>query len=96
MTHTPNGRQNRRDIGGFLQIRNRSDARCVACRRSVAKTLSAGQVRLRVLPERLGGSGFRVWGLPLFRGGLVFKAHRLLYHSTLGLRVIKKKKKVCR
>jgi len=28
------------------------------------------------------------------RGGLVFKAHRLLYHSTLGLRVIKKKKRV--
>jgi hypothetical protein len=28
-----------------------------------------------------------------FRGGLVFKAHRLLYHSTLGLRVIKKKKR---
>ena len=27
-----------------------------------------------------------------FRGGLVFKAHRLLYHSTLGLRLIKKKK----
>ena len=26
-------------------------------------------------------------------GGLVFKAHRLLYHSTLGLREIKKKKK---
>jgi len=24
-----------------------------------------------------------------FRGGLVFKAHRLLYHSCLGLRVIK-------
>ena len=24
--------------------------------------------------------------------GLVFKAHRLLYHSTLGLRVLKKKK----
>ena len=24
-----------------------------------------------------------------------FKAHRLLYHSTLGLRVIKKKKKAC-
>ena len=29
-----------------------------------------------------------------FRGGIVFKAHRLLYHSTLGLRVIKKKTKV--
>ena len=28
-----------------------------------------------------------------FRGGLVFKAHRLLYQSTLGLRVTKKKKK---
>jgi len=27
-----------------------------------------------------------------FRGGLVFKARRLVYHSTLGLRVIKKKK----
>ena len=29
-----------------------------------------------------------------FRGGLVFKAHRLLYHSTLGLRVIKKRREV--
>ena len=29
----------------------------------------------------------------LFRGGLVFKAHRLLYHSTLGSRVMKKKMK---
>jgi hydroxymethylglutaryl-CoA reductase (NADPH) len=28
-----------------------------------------------------------------FRGGLVFRAHRLLYHSTLGSRVIKKSKK---
>jgi len=26
-----------------------------------------------------------------FRGGLVFKAHRLLYHSTPALRVIKKR-----
>ena len=31
--------------------------------------------------------------MELFRGGLVFKARRLLYHSTLGARVIKKKKK---
>jgi len=31
-----------------------------------------------------------------FRGGLVFKAHRLVYHSTLGWRAIKKKKKACR
>jgi len=28
-----------------------------------------------------------------FRGGLEFKAHRPVYHSTLGSRVIKKKKK---
>ena len=28
-----------------------------------------------------------------FRGGLVFKAHRLLYHSILGSRIKKKKKK---
>ena len=28
-----------------------------------------------------------------FRGGLVFQAHRLVYHSTLGLRVMKKKQK---
>ena len=28
-----------------------------------------------------------------FQGGLVFKAHRPLYHSVLGSRVIKKKKK---
>jgi len=31
-----------------------------------------------------------------FRGGLVFKAHRLVYHSSLGWRVIKKKKHRCR
>jgi len=36
-----------------------------------------------------------VCGAQWFRGGLVFQAHRLLYHSSLGLRVIKKKKKVC-
>ena len=35
--------------------------------------------------------GFR--NVQRFRGGLVFMAHRLLYHSTLGLRVIKTKKK---
>jgi len=29
-----------------------------------------------------------------FRGGLVFQAHRHLYHSTLGLKVMKKKKKL--
>jgi len=28
-----------------------------------------------------------------FRGGLVFKAYRLVYHPTLGLRVMQKKRK---
>ena len=28
-----------------------------------------------------------------FRGGLAFKAHRLVYRSTLGWRVMKKKKR---
>ena len=37
------------------------------------------------------GRGFR--NVQRFRGGLVFKAHRLGYHSTLGSRVVKKKKK---
>ena len=37
--------------------------------------------------------GLSTCNVKRFRGGLVFKAHRLLYHSTLGLRVIKKKKK---
>ena len=27
-----------------------------------------------------------------YQGGLVYKAHSLVYHSTLGCRVIKKKK----
>ena len=31
-----------------------------------------------------------------FRGGLVFKADRLLHHSTLGLGVIKKRRRVLR
>jgi len=39
--------------------------------------------------SEFSSSGFRAWF-----GGLVFKAHRLLHHSTLDLRVIKKKKKV--
>ena len=33
------------------------------------------------------------WNVQRFRGGLVIKAHRLFYHSTLDLRVIMKKKK---
>jgi len=42
---------------------------------------------------RHGGKAGCEWFRNVFRGGLVFKAHRLLHHSTLGLRVIQKKKK---
>ena len=61
----------------------------------------------RVLPPRLAEqcerrvllleySGTQVYrNVQRFRGGLVFEAHRRLYHSTLGLRVIKKKTAAC-
>jgi len=54
----------------------------------------------------LWGVGYGIWGMGLliqeqllrrnvkrFQGGLVFKTHRLLYHSTLGSRVITKKRR---
>ena len=49
-----------------------------------SRSVSASSACLRV--QGLGN-------VKRFRGGLVFKAHRLVYHSTLGLRVITKKKK---
>ena len=36
------------------------------------------------------------WSSAWFRGRLVFKAHRLLYHSSLGSKVIKKQKRTLR
>jgi len=53
-------------------------------------TLHLGTPQLN--PERLCVVGRNV---ERFRGGLVFKAHRLLHHSTLGSRVIKKKRSLC-
>jgi hypothetical protein len=47
------------------------------------------------LSRRRGGSDRSVQlqrNAKRFRGGLVIKAHRLLYHSTLGLRVMNKKR----
>jgi len=51
----------------------------------------ASAVKLAAIHAGRRSLQFRAEGVG-FRGGLVFKAHRLLYHSTLGLRVIKKKK----
>ena len=53
--------------------------------------LSFDRARLsKVASAAVEGLGFR--NVKRFRGGLVFKAHRLLYRSTLGLGVIKKKR----
>ena len=57
--------------------------------------------QVRVRAKRVQFSNFTVLKLRTtthrnvqrFRGVLVFKAQRLLYHTTLGLRVTKKKKK---
>ena len=53
------------------------------------------QQRLRHLPfgRALKSSTTSYQNVQWFRGGLVFKAHRLLYHSTRDLRVMKRKKK---
>jgi len=55
------------------------------------------QVLLLNLPPQLlllrRGEALLSRNVEWVRGGLVSKAHRLLYHSALGSRVIKKKKK---
>ena len=65
-----------------------------------------GPSRTRSSHKTMGPLNFRLEGnqkeegeqllygnMQRFQGGLVFKAHRLLCHSTQGLRVIKKKKR---
>ena len=64
-----------------------------AFRASVTRT-STAFARSASLFVPAVGVGFYRGNVQRFRGGLVFKAHRLVYHSTIGLRVIKKKKKV--
>ena len=54
---------------------------------------STFKARYRASVAAGGGSGEEERNVKWFRGGLVCKAHRLVYHSTLGWRVIKKKKK---
>ena len=47
----------------------------------------------RNLPRRGGSEQLLIRNVERFRGGLVFKAHRLLYHSTLGSRVVTKRRR---
>jgi len=56
--------------------------------------LMSSLVRARLVPVYKEQLLYR--NVQWFRGGLVFKAVRLLYHSTLGLGVIKKKAPVYR
>ena len=62
------------------------DAPSEACSGTAASDPGGGQREIR------GRARLVAVHVQRFRGGLVFKAHRLLYHSTLGLRVINKKK----
>ena len=57
------------------------------------KADGGGGVRHSVKAQRRTPAARDTMDVQRFRGGLVFKAHRLLYHSTQGLRVITKKKK---
>ena len=67
------------------------DAQSWAVQRFDARTVVPGANRKR---GRFGVLAIVAWrgNVQRFRGGLAFKAHRRLYHSTLGSRVIKKKK----
>jgi len=61
-------------------------------RRSLSRKLSDARVYEPQIHDGLARHRFRSLDKKV-RGGLVFKVHRLVYHSTLGLTVIKKKKK---
>ena len=52
------------------------------------------EVPLHPLQERVAGADRELLyrNVERFRGGLVFNAHRRLYHSNLGLRVMRKRK----
>ena len=55
---------------------------------------SAGRGEFASDSQGIGHQKWSIWSTRegrRFRGGLVFEAHRLLYHSTLSLRAIKKK-----
>jgi len=60
--------------------------------RVIKKKKGEGDLGFAVLLEKLLAPVVVLQPDRLFRGGLVFKSHRLSYHSTLGLKVIKKAK----
>ena len=82
---------------GLLAVQRPDQAHAHALRRTSVRVLGVRHGLLRLwqlsgpLPE--DPRGFPPQIVKQFRGGLVFQADRILYHSTLGLRVIKKTKK---
>jgi hypothetical protein len=66
---------------------------------NVARMCGRGRAQAEVGVEHQGVAEFSVQAQLLhrnvqrFQGGLVFQAHRPLYHSTLGLRVTKKRRR---
>ena len=64
--------------------------------RLVSNVTCPGSLSGEVFCWSFGSTTDELRNVKRFRGGLVSKAHRRVYHSTLGWRVIKKKKKICR
>ena len=66
--------------------------RCASTHESSARFAEASHA----CPRLVKVEGSTTLTMQWFRGGLVIKAHRLLYHSILGSRVIKHKKRALR
>ena len=80
-----------KSIDPFKLLRSRSVAGLATCMRFHSSTSSSHSTCRQAKGERVNIEQLLRRNVKRFRGGLVFKAHRLLYHSSLGLRVIKKK-----
>jgi len=65
----------------------------LATRQGLLHLSSRERMLLLIRNIRLMLGGVALRNVNRFRGGLVFTAHRLVYHSTLGLRVIKNKRR---
>ena len=76
---------------GSTEPKRLDDTRCKTYTRRI-NSQRVRHSRGSTLSRRAQGSKLLRRNLKRFRGGLVFQAHRLVDHSTLGWRVIKKKK----
>ena len=80
--------------GGAVSCERGTPERCEVC--ALKCELEGLGLMLQASSLRIKGVGSSVSrNVKRFRGGLVFNAHRLVYHSTVGLRVIKRRKVQC-